>query len=205
MRKPRETGSRTHDSVSRASSTTVAPRLSGFSRSGRPPRSTLSDWLFFLALGLTVLVILVDGLRREYEIPTHDHRRRRDLRRRRSDLVIRRCRRGRVRRRRAAAGIPDARMVLARHRRPREPTPRRDRHHGVGGVGRRLVGRRSRPVLLRGRDSRRRHRLGTHDRIHATCEQPRRVGGHGLRPGSDDRRRLVDAKQEARGNGCCGV
>ena len=36
----------------------------------RPAASlTLSDWLFFLALGLTVLVILFDGLRRDYEIP----------------------------------------------------------------------------------------------------------------------------------------
>lgn len=36
----------------------------------RPAASlTLSDWIFFLALGLTVLVILVDGLQREYEIP----------------------------------------------------------------------------------------------------------------------------------------
>ena len=36
----------------------------------RPAASlTLSDWLFFLALGLTVLVILLGGLRRDYEIP----------------------------------------------------------------------------------------------------------------------------------------
>lgn len=36
----------------------------------RPAASlTLSDWIFFLSLALTMLVILVDGLRREYEVP----------------------------------------------------------------------------------------------------------------------------------------
>lgn len=30
---------------------------------------TLSDWIFFLSLGLTMLVILVGGLRRDYDVP----------------------------------------------------------------------------------------------------------------------------------------